>query len=97
MSTPTPPSISSTSESAGKPEPGLSSLGNVKAALLSVPGANGSPRPTTPDHVLANTTGYTDTVFEGKRDQAAAVTKLLKDKGFIPPNLVDAEVQWFYQ
>ena len=41
--------------------------------------------------------GYTDTVFEGKVEQATKVQKLLKDKGFIPPDLVDAEVAWFYQ
>ncbi|CEH15411.1 nad-specific glutamate dehydrogenase [Ceraceosorus bombacis] len=97
MSAPLVPTISPPDEPTSKAESGLSSLANVRSALLSVPGSNGSPRPTTPDHVLANTTGYTDTVFEGKRDQAAAVTKLLKDKGFIPPDLVDAEVQWFYQ
>jgi glutamate dehydrogenase len=69
----------------------------VKAALLSVPGTGThTPRAATPDHILKNTTGYTDTVFEGKTEQAAAVQTLLKGKGFIPPDLVDAEVQWFY-
>lgn len=76
----------------------LDDVSKVKSALLSA--AHSTPRSgshTPIDHIIANTAGYTDTVFEGKADQAAQVKKLLSSKGFIRPDLVDAEVDWFYQ
>jgi glutamate dehydrogenase len=41
--------------------------------------------------------GYTDPVFEGKADQANQVKTMLKERGFIPPDLAEGEVDWFYQ
>lgn len=76
----------------------LDDISKVKSALLSV--SNSAPRSgshTPIDHVIANNAGYTDTVFEGKADQAAQVKQLLSSKGFMPPDLVTAEVDWFYQ
>ncbi|PWN49527.1 putative glutamate dehydrogenase, NAD(+)-specific [Violaceomyces palustris] len=76
----------------------LASLSGVKAALLSVPGTPLRSGTHTPiDHKVENNAGYTDTVFEGKAEQASQVKTQLKEKGFIPPDLVDAEVDWFYQ
>ncbi len=87
--------------------PGLHNMGDVQAALLSVPGTPGSrsgtgtPVPHGHGHHhaarLPNTSGYTDTVFDGKSEQAAAVQQRLRAKGFLPAELVDAEVAWFYQ
>lgn len=76
----------------------LDDISKVKSALLSA--ANSTPRSgshTPIDHVIANNAGYTDTVFEGKADQAAQVKQLLSSKGFMAPELVTAEVDWFYQ
>lgn len=75
----------------------LDDVSRVKSALLSA--ANSAPRSgshTPIDHIIANNAGYTDTVFEGKADQAAQVKQLLSSKGFLPPDLVTAEVDWFY-
>lgn len=78
----------------------LNDVSKVKSALLSATNSTSTPRSgshTPIDHIIANNAGYTDTVFEGKADQAAQVKQLLSSKGFIPPNLVTAEVDWFYQ
>ena len=76
----------------------LDDVSKVKSALLSAANnsvsRSGSHTPI--DHVIANNAGYTDTVFEGKADQAAQVKQLLSSKGFLPPDLVTAEVDWFY-
>ncbi|KAJ1560574.1 NAD-dependent glutamate dehydrogenase, partial [Cladochytrium tenue] len=43
------------------------------------------------------TDGYTNNVFAGKLEQQTQVATVLADKGFIPPELVANEVEWFYQ
>jgi hypothetical protein len=48
----------------------------------------------TDDHYCS---GYTDPVFEGKAEQASQVKAMLKERGFIPPDLAEGEVDWFYQ
>jgi hypothetical protein len=40
--------------------------------------------------------GYADTVFEGKHDQMLKVSAHIAEKGFIPKELVENEVAWFY-
>jgi hypothetical protein len=40
--------------------------------------------------------GYTTTVFEGKHDQMIKVCAHIKEKGFIPVELINNEVAWFY-
>ncbi|KAJ9475932.1 NAD-specific glutamate dehydrogenase [Pseudozyma hubeiensis] len=76
----------------------LDDVSKVKSALLSASSSTPRSGSHTPiDHIIANNAGYTDTVFEGKADQAAQVKKLLSSKGFIPPDLVNPEVDWFYQ
>ncbi|EPQ26318.1 uncharacterized protein PFL1_06253 [Pseudozyma flocculosa PF-1] len=75
----------------------LDTLANVKQSLLNAATPQRSGTHTPVDHILSNNVGYTDTVFEGKAEQAAQVKSLLAQKGFIPPDLVNAEVDWFYQ
>ena len=76
----------------------LDDVSKVKNALLSATTSTPRSGSHTPiDHVIANNAGYTDTVFEGKADQAAQVKQLLSSKGFMPADLVTAEVDWFYQ
>lgn len=76
----------------------LDDVSKVKNALLSANSSSQRSGSHTPiDHIIANNAGYTDTVFEGKADQAAQVKQLLSNKGFMPPDLVTAEVDWFYQ
>lgn len=76
----------------------MEDVSKVKSALLSADSSSQPTRSHTPiGHIIANNAGYTDTVFEGKADQAAQVKQLLSSKGFMPPHLVTAEVDWFYQ
>ena len=41
--------------------------------------------------------GYVAPTFEGKAQQMEAVMDGVEDKGFIPPELVESEVKWFYE
>jgi glutamate dehydrogenase len=41
--------------------------------------------------------GYVAPVFEGKEKQMEAVMDGVDQKGFIPPDFVEAEVKWFYE
>lgn len=41
--------------------------------------------------------GYTDTTFAGKDEQAQKAIAQIKESGFLPQELVEAEVMWFYQ
>ena len=40
--------------------------------------------------------GYSSNVFAGKKDQMVQVSKYVAEKGFVPKELVDNEVSWFY-
>lgn len=40
--------------------------------------------------------GYQQVVFPGKKDQMEKVIATLQSKGFMPNELVAAEVNWFY-
>lgn len=40
--------------------------------------------------------GYVDVVFDGKQEQMLEVCKCIEEKGFIPRELVQNEVAWFY-
>lgn len=46
-----------------------------------------------PQETLA---GYAQTVFEGKAEQMLRVSAHIKEKGFIPHELIENEVAWFY-
>jgi glutamate dehydrogenase len=40
--------------------------------------------------------GYSDNIFAGKNEQQAQVCAYIEEKGFIPKELVQNEVAWFY-
>jgi hypothetical protein len=40
--------------------------------------------------------GYTENIFGGKQEQMLKVAQHIAEKGFIPKELVQNEVQWFY-
>ncbi|POW02083.1 hypothetical protein PSTT_12048 [Puccinia striiformis] len=63
-----------------------------------VPGFTPSATPEPPHrhHVVQNTAGYEDIVFEGKKTQALNVEEIVSKSGFVPQNLVHNEVAWFY-
>ncbi|KAJ3365780.1 NAD-dependent glutamate dehydrogenase [Allomyces javanicus] len=44
----------------------------------------------------ANHPGYTENVFDGKQEQMLKVAAYIAEKGFLPKELVQNEVQWFY-
>ena len=73
----------------------LEQMKSVRNALLSGHASPGTPTPE--DHKIANTVGYTDTVFHGKAVQAAKVQEVLEEKGFIPRDVISSEVAWFYE
>lgn len=75
---------------------GLNNLASLKTSLMTPPSGAGTPnRPHTP--AVANNAGYTEPVFEGKAEQANQVKAMLRERGFLPPDLSDSEVDWFYQ
>ncbi len=41
--------------------------------------------------------GYTNNVFEGKPGQMAQVAAFIAQQGFLPAELIEAEVAWFYK
>ncbi len=41
--------------------------------------------------------GYTSNVFEGKPAQMAQVAAFIAQQGFLPAELIEAEVAWFYK
>ncbi|KAF9019934.1 NADH-dependent glutamate dehydrogenase [Hymenopellis radicata] len=66
----------------------------TSAAHLAVPGSRTSSE--TSLHRIKNVPGYTTPVFKGKEEQRALVQAEVAAKGFIPPQLVANEVNWFY-
>jgi glutamate dehydrogenase len=40
--------------------------------------------------------GYSSNVFHGKNEQMIQVSSYVAEKGFIPKELVENEVSWFY-
>jgi glutamate dehydrogenase len=62
---------------------GLSGSGNNTPRIIPQEGTSGS--------------GYVAPTFEGKEQQMEAVMDGVEDKGFIPPELVESEVKWFYK
>lgn len=41
--------------------------------------------------------GYCSNIFEGKPEQMKQVAEFIIEKGFLPPELIDNEVVWFYK
>jgi hypothetical protein len=41
--------------------------------------------------------GYSENEFEGKLEQMEEVVKYITEKGFLPDNLIENEVLWFYK
>lgn len=62
-------------------------------------GLSPSPSPATSRHLPRKDSGgagYLPHRFADKSAQMAKAAAILKEKGFIPQELVDVEVQWFY-
>ena len=63
---------------------------------LSVPGGSSAAMPLS--HLLSEPgSGYVAPKFEGKAQQMEEVMDAVEDKGFIPADLVESEVKWFYE
>lgn len=41
--------------------------------------------------------GYSSNIFEGKPAQMTQVAQFIAEKGFLPQDLIEAEVAWFYK
>ncbi|KAJ3101712.1 NAD-dependent glutamate dehydrogenase [Phlyctochytrium planicorne] len=78
--------LTSQPASTNRPEDSLKSIKAAAAMSLNVPGA---PK-------AARADGYTDNVFAGKAEQMEKVSAYIDEKGFIPKELVNNEVSWFY-
>ncbi|KAI9028228.1 Glutamate/Leucine/Phenylalanine/Valine dehydrogenase-domain-containing protein [Phycomyces nitens] len=48
-------------------------------------------------HTIHNDSGYNANVFPGKKDQMKKVVGYLEQTGFLPKELVENEVRWFYE
>ncbi|KAL0074663.1 Glutamate/Leucine/Phenylalanine/Valine dehydrogenase-domain-containing protein [Phycomyces blakesleeanus] len=48
-------------------------------------------------HTIHNDSGYNANVFPGKKDQMKKVVYHLEQTGFLPKELVENEVRWFYE
>ncbi|EJD34372.1 NAD-dependent glutamate dehydrogenase [Auricularia subglabra TFB-10046 SS5] len=70
----------------------------MASSTLRVPGqANGAPRASSESRLqLKNTSGYSTPTFAGKDAQRAQVVAAVAAKGFVPAELVQLEVAWFY-
>jgi glutamate dehydrogenase len=55
------------------------------------------PKIMSPLSLSSDESGYVSTHFAGKDDQMLKVYSFIKEKGFIPEELVDSEVAWFYK
>lgn len=47
-------------------------------------------------HTVKNVSGYNANVFPGKEEQMVSVCDYLSGVGFLPKDLVQNEVSWFY-
>jgi glutamate dehydrogenase len=63
---------------------------------LNVPGSSGVSTPRIIPQEGAGGSGYVAPKFEGKEKQMEAVMDGVEEKGFMPPELVEAETRWFY-
>jgi hypothetical protein len=45
----------------------------------------------------ASIDGYSTNVFDGKVEQMGVVAEFIKTRGFLPPELIETEVAWFYK
>lgn len=52
--------------------------------------------PTSPSPILKNENGYVDNRYDGKPEQMLNVCSYIVEKGFLPKELVENEVAWFY-
>lgn len=52
--------------------------------------------PLTRRDALTRRSGYKSSPFPLKADQQAQVTQILSETGFMPAELVNGEVDWFY-
>jgi hypothetical protein len=41
--------------------------------------------------------GYSSNIFEGKPEQMKQVASFISSKGFLPTELIENEVEWFYK
>lgn len=45
----------------------------------------------------ASLDGYSSNIFPGKGAQMGVVANFIKTRGFLPPELIETEVAWFYK
>lgn len=60
--------------------------------------ANGFKKPIAPiGQRKMSIDGYSSNIYEGKAEQMAQVAEFISKKGFLPSDLIGAEVTWFYK
>jgi glutamate dehydrogenase len=80
----------------GQNLPGQNRTASPNPTHLSVPGSGVSTPRIIPQEG-AGGSGYVAPTFEGKEKQMEAVMDGVEEKGFMPPELVEAETRWFYE
>ncbi|CAO1629428.1 unnamed protein product [Sympodiomycopsis kandeliae] len=73
----------------------LANFAGIKNSLLGIHGKQSGSGTGTP--TIPNANGYIETKFAGKQEQAKQVAARISETGFIPSELVDNEVTWFYE
>ncbi|KAB8346074.1 hypothetical protein FH972_023125 [Carpinus fangiana] len=83
---------------------GLPLRNKLHEQVVRTPGRQPSPQPTHlnvpgSSHKLLHdaSSGYVAPPFEGKKQQMEQVIDMVDQKGFIPSDFVEIEVQWFYE
>lgn len=68
----------------------------MTGSTLTPPAANGVTNGIAKSHTIENVDGYNANIFPGKNEQMVQVCQYLEKSGFIPQELVQNEVSWFY-
>lgn len=68
----------------------------MTGSTLAPPAANGVTNGIAKSHTIENVDGYNANIFPGKNEQMVQVCQYLEKSGFIPQELVQNEVSWFY-
>lgn len=64
--------------------------------MASPPSLEQIQRPTVKDRKMS-IDGYSSNIFDGKPEQMKQVADFILSKGFLPKDLIENEVAWFYK
>jgi len=74
----------------------FSFMATKSTEIITNDGSNGG-RATAIAYRKLSIDGYSSNVFAGKMVQMKEVANFIKTRGFLPPELIETEVAWFYK